>query len=110
MLGMISKRLMLVIPNLIGVVIITSVTNNSSVFTITGQASQGRLAQSSKIGTGVGTNVTGTLPAAAENSLQNGQTIFVTEIFYTFAPLTPIGNLTKNAVSLPSTLYNSAYF
>jgi len=97
-----------------GVVIITSVTNNSSVFTITGQAEQGapsmELSQSSKIGTGVGTNVTGTLPAAAENSLQNGQTIFVNEIFYTFAPLTPIGNLTKNAVSLPSTLYNSAYF
>jgi Flp pilus assembly protein TadG len=93
-----------------GLVIITSVTNNSSVFTITGQASQGHLSQSSKIGTGVGTNVTGTLPAAAESSLQNGQTVFVTEIFYTFAPLTPIGTLTKNAINLPTTLYNSAYF
>jgi Flp pilus assembly protein TadG len=93
-----------------GVVIVTSVTNNNSVFTITGQASQGTLPQSSKIGTGVGTNVTGTLPAAAENSLQNGQTIFVTEIFYAFAPLTPIGKLTSNAISMPSTLYNAAYF
>jgi Flp pilus assembly protein TadG len=93
-----------------GVVIITSVVNNGNVFTISGQASQGRLSQSSKIGTGVGTNVTRTLPAAAENSLQNGQTIFVTEIFYAFAPLTPIGTLTKNAINLPSTLYNSAYF
>ena len=93
-----------------GVVIITSVVNNNNVFTITGQASQGRLAQTSKIGTGVGTNVTGTLPVAAQNSLQNGQTIFVTEIFYGYAPITPIVNLTKNAISLPSTLYNSAYF
>lgn len=93
-----------------GVVIITSVTNNSSVFTITGQASQGLLPQSSKLGTGVGANVTGTLPAAAESSLQNGQTIFVTEIFYAFTPLTPIGTLTNNAINLPSTLYNSAYF
>jgi Flp pilus assembly protein TadG len=93
-----------------GVVIITSVVNNNNVFTISGQASQGRLPQSSKIGTGVGTNVTSTLPAAAKSSLQNGQTIFVTEIFYAFAPITPIVNLTKNAISLPSTLYNSAYF
>jgi Flp pilus assembly protein TadG len=97
-----------------GLVIVTSVTNNSSVFTITGQAEQGapsmELSQSSKIGTGVGTNVTGTLPAAAKSSLQNGQTIFVTEIFYAFAPLTPIGNITNNAINMPSTLYNAAYF
>ena len=69
-----------------GVVIITSVVNNSNVFTISGQASQGRLSQTSKIGTGVGTNVTRTLPVAAQNSLQNGQTIFVTEIFYGYTP------------------------
>jgi Flp pilus assembly protein TadG len=93
-----------------GVVIITSITNNSSAFTITGQATQGALAQTSKIGTGIGTNVTSTLPTAAKSSLQNGQTIFVTEIYYTFSPLTPIGKLTASAISLPSTLYNSAYF
>jgi Flp pilus assembly protein TadG len=93
-----------------GLVIITSITNNSSVFTISGQASQGKLAQSSKIGTGVGTNVTSTLPTAAKNSIQNGQTIFVTEIFYGFTPVTPIGGITNNAINMPATLYNSAYF
>jgi Flp pilus assembly protein TadG len=93
-----------------GLVIVTSVTNEKSVFTITGQASDGKLAQSSKIGTGVGTNVTKTLPASAESSLQNGQTVYVTEVFYTFNALTPLGTITNDAVELPSTLYNSAYF
>ncbi len=93
-----------------GMVIITSVTNNSSVFTISGQATQGALSQTSKIGTGVGTNVTSTLPTAAKNSLQNGQSIYITEIYYSFTSLTPIGALTNSVINMPSLLYDSAYF
>jgi Flp pilus assembly protein TadG len=93
-----------------GEVIVTSVTNNNNTFTITGQASQGGLSASSKIGTGVGTDVTGTLPASAESSLQNGQTVFITEVFYSFSPVTPIGAMTNSVINMPATLYNAAFF
>lgn len=94
-----------------GEVIITSVTNENNVYTITGQLSstttgQTKLSQTSKVGTGVG--ATATVPAAAAGILQVGQTIFVTEIFYSFSPITPIGTLT--GVVMPSQLYDAAYF
>jgi Flp pilus assembly protein TadG len=96
-----------------GAVIISSVTNNSGVFTVTGQNSSTsdgltKLSASSKIGA---VNGGATLPSAYTTStLQNGQTVFVTEVFYTFTPLTPIGALTNSAIQLPSTLYDVAYF
>jgi Flp pilus assembly protein TadG len=99
-----------------GEVIITSVTNENGKYLITGQTSstdtgQTKLSNSSKIGTGVGTDVTGTVPNAADGALQPGQTLFVTEIYYTFAPITPIGNLLQeSAVTLPPLLYTAAYF
>ena len=37
-----------------------------------------------------------------------GQTIYVTEVFYSYQPVTPIGNMLN--VVLPSTLYEAAYF
>ena len=103
-----------------GELIITSVTNNNNVFTIAGQVSavgtKVSPAPASKIGTGVGTTVTNTLPTSAKNSLQNGQSIYVAEIFYSFTPATPIGKLTQNwpvngtGITLPSTLYDVGYF
>ena len=42
-------------------------------------------------------------------ALQTGQTLYVTEIFFTFTPATGVGALTKSAVSFPSTLYDIAY-
>jgi Flp pilus assembly protein TadG len=89
-----------------GEVILTSVTNINHVYTITDQFSEGGISQSSKVGTGVGT--TATMPTSAASALQLGQTLYVTEIFYSYRPITPIQNLLK--ILMPSTLYQVAYF
>lgn len=97
-----------------GEVISTSVTNENGTYTISGQDTSTAdglttLSATSKVGTGVG--ATATLSTAAQNAIpQSGQTVFVTEVFYTFTPATPIGALTRNVISLPSQLYDSAYF
>ena len=97
-----------------GEVISTSVTNENGTYKISGQDTSTAdglttLSATSKVGTGVG--ATATLSTAAKNAIpQNGQTVFVTEIFYTFTPVTPIGALTQSAISMPSQLYDSAYF
>ncbi len=102
-----------------GKVIITAVQNTASdntkppVYQIAGQYSQGGLSAASKIGTGIGTVVTGKMPAvfaAGITPLQASQSTFITEIYYTFTPLTPIGRLTNNVINMPTTLYNYAYF
>jgi len=89
-----------------GEVIITSVATVSKVNTITGQASQVGISRTSHIGKGVGNPAT--VPAASSTILQDGQTMYITEVFYTFAPITPVGKM-LNFV-MPSTLYQVAYF
>lgn len=91
-----------------GEVIMTSILDNKGIYTITDQASLGGMkpAPSSKLGTGIGN--TATLSPAEQSMLQSGQSIYVAEVFYSFRPVTPIGNLLK--VALPSTLYEAAYF
>ena len=89
-----------------GEVIITSVTNINQVYTISDQFSEGGISKSSRVGTGVGN--TANVPASATAMLQRGQTIYITEIFYSYQPVTPIQNLLK--LVLPSTLYEAAYF
>jgi Flp pilus assembly protein TadG len=89
-----------------GKVIVTAITNNGGTDTITNQASQGNMSASSKIGTGVGN--TASVPSGAQAMLPPNHTIYVTEIFYPYQPITPIGNLLK--VVMPSTLYEAAYF
>ncbi len=94
-----------------GKVIITSVTNQvntsgCSGLCITGQESLGGISQNSRIGTGVGNSAT--VPAAAATMLQPNQTIFITEVFYSFHPVTPIANVLH--IVMPSTLYQAAYF
>ena len=89
-----------------GEVIITSVTNVALVNTITGQSSQGGTSNKSKVGTVIGNRAN--LPPSTAAMLAPGQTIYVTEIFYSYKPLTPIANLLH--IVLPSTLYEVAYF
>jgi Flp pilus assembly protein TadG len=108
-----------------GEVIISAVENTgttaSPTYTITGQYSKGGLSNASKIGTWTGSNTPATLPpafgtSAGETPLQKNSTMYVTEIFYTFTAITPIGTLTQNwpahgtGVSLPKLLYNVGYF
>ncbi|HLK86950.1 MAG TPA: TadE/TadG family type IV pilus assembly protein [Candidatus Binataceae bacterium] len=89
-----------------GQVIITSVTNINRVYTITDQFSRGKVSASSRIGTGIGNPAN--MPASAKSALQPGQTMYITEIFFSYKPITPIKNLVKFA--MPSTLYQAAYF
>ena len=92
--------------NTSGEVIVTSVTNNSSGNIISGQVVEGGLTQTSKIGSGVGT--TASIPATAAAMLQPGQTIYITEVFYNFQPITPISSLLN--IVMPSVFYQAAYF
>lgn len=89
-----------------GKVIITSIANVNGFYKITGQVSAGGIQATSKIGSGVGNPAT--VPPAAAPILQANQTIYVTEVFYTYQPITPIGKLVT--VNMPSMLYDAAYF
>jgi Flp pilus assembly protein TadG len=90
-----------------GLVIVTSVTNYKGVTTITGQYSQGNGSLgSSKIGSAVGGPAN--LPVTVPPIPPANQTIYVTEVFYPFAPITPIGKFMT--IVFPATLYDVAYF
>ena len=89
-----------------GKVIVTAVMNQGGAYKITGQAMAGALGATSKVGTGVGSNAV--LPSAAQSMIAANQTIYVTEVYYTYQAITPIGQFM--AINLPSTLYDAAYF
>jgi Flp pilus assembly protein TadG len=89
-----------------GKVIVTSVMNQGGAYKITGQATAGPLGATSKVGTGVGS--TATLPASAQSMIAGNQTIYITEVYYTYQAITPIGQFMS--LALPSTLYDASYF
>ncbi len=88
-----------------GRVIVSSVYNNNNVLKLTGQSALGGLAASSRIGSLIGGTVT--LPVNA--TPQVGQTVFITEVFYTYHSITPVGSL-LNATIVPSQLYDVGYY
>lgn len=89
-----------------GYCIITSVANQNGFYKITGQVASGGVPANSRIGQGVGNPAT--VPPAAIPILQLNQTIYITEVFYAYQPVTPIGKLIT--AKLPSDLYDVAYF
>jgi hypothetical protein len=89
-----------------GDVIITAVQNQNGAFVITGQSSSGGFAATSKVGTGVG--ATATLPVTSQTIPQLNGTVYVTEVFSSFSPITPLGAFVN--ITMPSTLYDIAYF
>jgi Flp pilus assembly protein TadG len=91
-----------------GLVIITAVqANGAGATSIIGQYSQGNTSLgSSQIGTMGGGTVN--LPVTTPPIPPANQTIYVTEVFYAFTPVTPIGKFIN--IVIPPTLYDVAYF
>ena len=81
-------------------------TNSNNTYQIIEQLSQGGISAASKIGTGV--NTPATLPPTTVPVPPLNQTMYVTELFYSYEPITPIGRLLE--LTLPSQLYEVAYF
>ena len=88
-----------------GRVIVSSVYNNNNTLKLTGQSAQGGLAATSRIGSIIGGTVT--LPANA--TPQVGQTMFITEVFYTYHSITPVGSF-LNATIVPPQVYDVGYY
>ena len=93
-----------------GVVIITAVENSNGTFVVTQQMSLGALTATSKVAP-KGTASTPIMPISNNSTVtfpQPNQTTYITEVYYSYSPVTPIGTLV--GLTLPSTLYDVAYF
>lgn len=92
-----------------GRVILTSVQNNSGTCRLVSQVSLGGITAGSRMGQKKNDKVTA-IPCSnsADSVPQPGQTAYVTEVYYQYQPLTPIGKIV--AAVLPSPLYDVAFF
>ena len=64
------------------------------------------ISATSTVGTGIGNAAT--MPSDATTVLSAGRTLYVTEVFYSYTPMTPVGGFLKK--SLASRMYDVAYF
>jgi Flp pilus assembly protein TadG len=64
------------------------------------------IAATSAIGSGIGNPAI--VPSTARTVLNAGRSLFITEVFYSYRPMTPVGGFLK--MKLASTLYDVAYF
>lgn len=104
-----------------GCTIITSVTVVSGTATITQQQQPTSptctITVSSRIGCypsgGTCKNNNATIPSSIVTALSaepSGSTVYVTEVFYTYFYVTPVGTFLHGTGALPSDLYTVAYF
>jgi Flp pilus assembly protein TadG len=91
-----------------GRVIISAVVKSNTLFRVTIQLSKGaNITATSKLRSGIGTLAT--MPVTTTPQIpQANKTMYVTEVFYNFVPITPVGKLLK--LAFPTQLYDVAYF
>ncbi|MEI6082959.1 MAG: TadE/TadG family type IV pilus assembly protein [Verrucomicrobiota bacterium] len=90
-----------------GRLIMSTVTNSNGVRRVTSQYATGGLASGSASKLGV-LNAVATMPATTTVIPAAGKVLYVTEVYYKFTPITPVGKLLQLAA--PSNLYDVAYF
>ena len=90
--AMVATAPAMLFANGYGTIIASSVgRNNSGVPTVTGQVKCGDTAYASRIGN---LNATGNAVALPNSQLpSSNQTLYITEVFYPYAPATPVGSL-----------------
>jgi Flp pilus assembly protein TadG len=93
-----------------GRIIISVVTNSAGSAIVANQVTSGAITANagSKVGPGGSNSVANMPPTTPLQLPQPNQTVYVTEIYYSFHTITPVGKFLK--LALPTRLYDVAYF